>query len=297
MIARAIARKTGKPFIADFRDPWLNIDYYHNMKRSSLTIAVDKYLERKTLTSADELITVSPGCQDLLVNHHKNIDRGRFHIIYNGFDPGVYPEKILLPSGDKFLMIYIGNLPLTRYTPNLYQAIAELKHEGKIGTDRFQLDFYGNVDASSRHEISQFQIDDLLAFYDFIPHQQAIMKICQSNLLLLVINNTHTKKAIVTGKLFEYLGSHRPILCIGPPDGDAAKILTETGGGFCFDYDDVNGVKQFIAEQYHQWEKGKWKPVTNSAIEKYKRSNQLAQLATIFNSVSERSSNESDNKN
>jgi glycosyltransferase involved in cell wall biosynthesis len=286
LIANAIAKKTGLSHVADFRDPWMKIDYYHKIYRSQLTLTIDKYLERKILTSADAISVVSPGCLDLLINHHKNIDQKKFHIIYNGFDPEVYPSKLPLPPDDKFIITYVGNLPLSRYTPKLYQAIAGLKQENKISPGRFQLHFYGNIDISARIGLSQLQLDDFLYFHNFIPHQEAILNICRSHLLLLIINNTYTQKAIVTGKLFEYLGSRRPILCIGPNDGDAAKILQETHSGMVLDYEDLDGMKNFLYNQYQSWEKGKWQAAGNKSIEKYNRAEQLKKLFSIFESLS-----------
>ena len=286
LIANAIAKKTGLSHVADFRDPWMNIDYYHNIQRSRLTLAVDKLLEKKILTNANAVSVVSPGCLDLLIDHHQNIDNKKFHIIYNGFDPEVYRSKMPLPPDDKFIITYIGNLPLSRYTSKLYQAIASLKQENKIISGRFQLHFYGNIDMSARKELSQLHLDDFLYFHNFTPHQEAILNICQSHLLLLIINNTHTKKAIVTGKLFEYLGSRRPILCIGPADGDAAKILQETQSGTVIDYEDLDGMKKFLINQYQSWERGNWQAVGNKNIEKYNRAAQLKKLFSIFESLS-----------
>ncbi|HEX9972248.1 MAG TPA: glycosyltransferase, partial [bacterium] len=131
LIGHAIAKRMGLPFVADFRDPWLNIDYYHDIKRSRFTLFLDRYLEGKILTRADAVTVVSPGCQDLLIEGHKNIHLDRFHVIYNGFDTEVYPDPAPQPPGDKFIITYIGNLPQSRYTPVLYQAISELKREGK----------------------------------------------------------------------------------------------------------------------------------------------------------------------
>ncbi len=285
LIARTIAKRTGKAFVADFRDPWVHIDYYHNIRRSSLALAIDRYLEKKILSHAEAVSVVSPGCLDLLLDYHKNIDQNKFQIIYNWFDPDVYPSKMPFPPDNKFILTYIGNLPLNRYTPNLYEAISRLKKENKITPDCFQLHFYGNIDASAQKEISKLQLDDFLYFHDFIPHQEAILNICKSHLLLLIINNTHTQKAIVTGKLFEYLGSRRPILCIGPVNGDAAKILQETQSGTAFDYQDLDGMKNFLYKQYQSWLKSEWQSISNKSIEKYNRAEQLKKLLFIFDSL------------
>jgi glycosyltransferase involved in cell wall biosynthesis len=65
-------------------------------------------------------------------------------------------------------------------------------------------------------------------------------------MLLLVIPKISNNKGILTGKLFEYLGARKPILCIGPTDGDAAKIIEECKAGKTFDYSDENGIYDFI---------------------------------------------------
>ena len=286
LIGNKIAKKMGLPFVADFRDPWVNIDYYHDIKRSRFTLSLDRYLEGKILSRADAVITVSPGCEDLLVAGHKNMDHDRFHVIYNGFDAEVYPDPMPEPPDDKFIITYIGNLPRNRYTPVLFQAIAELKKENKIAPEKFQLRFFGNIDRSVHSELAKFNIDDLLQVDDFIPHQQAIMRICQSHLLLLLINNTKTRGAIVTGKLFEYLASRRRIFAIGPTDGDAANILAQTGTGSIFEYEDEEGMKDFLFRKYQEFQHGKWQPISGAQIDKYERSNQLKQLAAIFEKVS-----------
>ncbi len=54
------------------------------------------------------------------------------------------------------------------------------------------------------------------------------------------------KEVIITGKVFEYLQSKRPIIGIGPVNGDLAEILKETGAGEMFDFKDVESLKQSL---------------------------------------------------
>lgn len=285
LIANAIARKTKLPFVADFRDPWINIDYYGEIKRNFLTVALDKYLEGKVLRRADAITVIGPSCRDQIVNHHKNIDLKKTHVIYNGFDADVYPEKMLYPPTNKFILTYIGNLPFNRYTPSFYKAIADLKSEKKIVPDKFQVHFYGQVDATVRKEISSFNVDEFLVFHEFVPHQQAINAIVRSHLLLLIINNTPTKKGIVPGKMFEYLASGRYIMGIGPTEGDAVDVFDETGCGTFFDYKDRTGIKNFLNNQLKNWQQGKWKPIISKTKNKYNRTEQLKKIKSIFNSI------------
>jgi len=61
-------------------------------------------------------------------------------------------------------------------------------------------------------------------------------------------------RGILTGKFFEYLASHKPVLAIGPIDGDLAKIIQETNCGKLFDYEDSDGMLQFIQEKLEKQE-------------------------------------------
>ena len=78
------------------------------------------------------------------------------------------------------------------------------------------------------------------------------------------------------------MGSRRPILCIGPVEGDAAKILQETQGGVVFDYQDVTSIKNYLLDRYQNWKNGNWEPIKNNEIEKYNRFEQLKKLAVLF---------------
>src|SRR5450759_443591 len=68
----------------------------------------------------------------------------------------------------------------------------------------------------------------------------------ESSVLMLIIPDHYSNKSIMTGKLFEYLASGKPILCIGPKDGDAADIIVTTGHGKCAGYNDTIDISSII---------------------------------------------------
>ena len=84
----------------------------------------------------------------------------------------------------------------------------------------------------------------MIEFIPYVNHKDAIKYMMESSVLLLIIPDHHSNKSIITGKLFEYLASGKPILCIGPPDGDAADIIETSGNGKCAGYYDTETICQ-----------------------------------------------------
>jgi glycosyltransferase involved in cell wall biosynthesis len=86
-----------------------------------------------------------------------------------------------------------------------------------------------------------------LEFIPYVDHSEAIKYMLQTTALLLIIPDHQSSKSILTGKLFEYIASGKPIICIGPVDGDAAVIITNTGHGITFSYNDSKGISEYLS--------------------------------------------------
>jgi hypothetical protein len=74
--------------------------------------------------------------------------------------------------------------------------------------------------------------------------------------LLLIINNTPNASLITPGKLYEYLQAGRPILSIGPHEGDTAQIIAETRSGQHIGFSDTSGLKNTLMDYYRQYKQG-----------------------------------------
>jgi hypothetical protein len=68
----------------------------------------------------------------------------------------------------------------------------------------------------------------------------------ESSLLLLIVPDHPSNRSILTGKIFEYMATEKPILFLGPEDGDAARLLSQCGYQGIFGYNDVQGIRDFI---------------------------------------------------
>ena len=124
---------------------------------------------------------------------------------------------------------------------------------------------------------------------DYLPHDEVIKCQQQSQVLLLIINETPNSAMILTGKFFEYMAARRPILCLGPEDGDAARILKETQTGLLAGFQDVDRMKKNILHFYRQFKDGNLN-VLGRGIEKFSRRELTRELSKVLNEISEKTS-------
>ena len=99
-----------------------------------------------------------------------------------------------------------------------------------------------------------------------------------TNVLLLIIPDHQSNMSIITGKIFEYIATGKPVLCIGPVDGDAAEIIKEAGAGSTNDYNDIPGIETFLNLVYTGKENFK-----NPHSSVFSRKNLTTRLAEILN--------------
>ncbi|HOK27223.1 MAG TPA: glycosyl transferase family 1, partial [Bacteroidales bacterium] len=79
-------------------------------------------------------------------------------------------------------------------------------------------------------------------------HTEAVKHMISSSALLLIIPDHPGNRCILTGKLFEYIASGKPVLCLGPADGDAALVLEMTGAGITTGYKETNTIARIISD-------------------------------------------------
>jgi glycosyltransferase involved in cell wall biosynthesis len=281
MIGMRLKERFGIPWLADFRDPWTNIDYYHDLKLGLRADRIHHRLEKQVLTLADALTVVSPGMKREFVS---TVNR-KIHVIPNGYDEedikGVYPSRT---HSEKFSLAHIGSLTKTRNAENLWRALRDLCDENPEFAQKLEIRNVGKIDISAIDSMRRFGMEKYLIRIDYIPHEQVIAQQQKAAVLLLLVNNTPNAKLILTGKLFEYLASRRPVVCIGPPDGDAAAIISETQCGKTFGFDETDGLKMEILRLFHDFMNSE-KKTSCINVERYERKNLTSQIARVLNEI------------
>ena len=282
-IGQRVASNCNLPWIADFRDPWTNIDFYSALKLTKWADQRHHRLEREVLENASAVITVSKS----MAEEFNNICRRNYDVITNGFDPDDIIPFTNIITDKKFSIAHIGSLVSSRNPLVLWEALKAILEQDRGFREDLMIKLVGRVDFSVNNSIVQHGLSDYIEKIDYMPHADVIKVQQQSQVLLLLINNTPNSKSILTGKFFEYLVARRPIICIGPADGDAAAILKETNSGIVADFTDIQTLKENILTYYNLYKSGKLVSESRN-IEKYSRKELTKSLSELMNRVIKR---------
>lgn len=266
MIGLHLKNKSNIPWLADFRDPWTNIDYYKDLKLSKSADRKHHKLEKMVLENADAVSVISPG----MSREFDGIVKRNYHIIPNGYDEEDINTTIENKKSDYFILSHIGSLTKTRTPQSLLKVLGEMVIENKEFASKLKIRNVGKLDINALETIKKYKLESYLELIDYLPHNEVISEQATASMLLLLVNNTPNAKLILTGKIFEYLASGRPIICIAPTDGDAANVIKDTQCGKVFDFDDTKNLKEYLIQSFDKFTKGEL--INNcKGINKYSR--------------------------
>jgi hypothetical protein len=234
-------------WIADFRDPWTTIGYHKALKLTKSSKAKHKALELKVLNGADEIIVTSHHTK----NEFQTKTKHPVSVITNGYDT----HSITVEGKDALFSIsHIGSLLADRNPTILWETLSELIQENEAFSKGFQLNLVGVVSDDVLESIYKNGLNSHLNLVGYVSHDEALRFQMQSQLLLLIEIDSEATKAIIPGKIFEYLVSETPILAIGPKDADIEQIIKTTNTGTYFNYDQKSELKAQILSYFEAFQ-------------------------------------------
>jgi glycosyltransferase involved in cell wall biosynthesis len=240
LIGLELKQKFNIRWIADLRDPWTDIYYYNQFKHTALARKIDQKYEREVVENADLLITVSEDVKRIFAEKSDLPIAAKTIVIPNGFDEDDF-RITTLPTETKKVITYTGTISEAYEVDGFLKALSGLDEKLK---SQLLFRFVGKVPPSVEQKFRSTGLE--LELVGYVDHPKSIEYLLRSDLLLLVIPKVKNNKGILTGKFFEYLAAQKPILAIGPTDGDLAKIIQETESGKLLDYSDTDGMKAYL---------------------------------------------------
>jgi glycosyltransferase involved in cell wall biosynthesis len=270
-------------WLADFRDPWTEIDYFENLNLTKQSLRKHRRLELTVLQEADEVIAVAPSLSERL----EEMSSRPIRTILNGFDAKDF--EVSNEKSEALTMVYTGAINQDRNQPFLWECLERMCVTHKAFRDHFRLKIIGTIDGSVTQQITALpHLSERTELLGYMNHKDAIQEMFKAQVLLLLINKTANKKGILTGKLFEYLATGRRILCIGPKEGDVDRILTDSKAGHVVDYDDKAGLIQTLENYLDEYKIDALNGASIRDIHQYSRQSTAQEFAQLINSSIQR---------
>jgi len=279
LIGLKLKKEIGVNWIADFRDPWTEIDYFHQLPLSKKAIEKHHYLEEEVLKNADAVLVVGNTMKSKYDKFNSNVVT-----VTNGFDGEIVDSIIELDA--KFTITHIGLMNADRNSKMLWEVLAEIRNENEAFKSDFQLKLIGKMDTSVLNEISKHELSENVEIVNYVAHNEVVEFQKKSQVLLLVVNNVPSAKGIITGKIFEYLMAKRPILAIAPSDGDLATIIKQTNSGIVVDFNNSVLLKKTILDLYLKFCNNNL-VVASENIEQFNRKQLTAKVAEIIYKITQ----------
>jgi glycosyltransferase involved in cell wall biosynthesis len=204
--------------MADLRDPWTDIYYYDLFYPSFISRKIDLGYEKAVLEHADIITTVGPSLGKYFESKVPGVAE-KIKIVHNGYDESDF-ENLIASTPAKFTISYTGTISESYPVEGFIKAIVAVIEKGQ----KLSLKFTGHISDVLKERFISAIGNENLEFIPYSDHKTVVGQMLSSSMQLLVLARDPRNRSFLPGKLFEYIASGKPVLCLGPADGFLKKV-------------------------------------------------------------------------
>ncbi len=283
LIALILSKISKIPWVADFRDLWVDRP---NFPKNKFRLFIDRKLEKMVIKYANHIVTVT----SVMAERFKELyPIKNYTSITNGYDEDDFKNiKVQMPSAEEFRITYTGIMNEQQNPGRIFRALSDLIKQRADIQKKIKLRIIGQLDNPGDFEnyilLKELELDKYTEIVPYQPHNQIINEIMQSTILLLLIGDYPLNEGILTGKIFEYLRSGKPVLAVVPEKGLAAEVIRKTNSGLVAANNDVEKISEVISNLFDLFIMNKLdQSFKRNDIKMYSRINLTRELSDVFN--------------
>jgi glycosyltransferase involved in cell wall biosynthesis len=227
LIGMRLSKKFSIPHIPVFIDPWVDIVYYKNFKRSKPTVALDNYLEKRVLQTSKSAVFVTKTMRNDYIKKYPFLNN-KSHVLYWGYDEEDFKDIRSEIPGNEETILHAGNIFDFQNTPEFWKQVKTEIDNGR----NLKIKFIGTVSPGIKQTIENTGLNLFTKYLGFLPYNEMLKELSRASYLLVCA----TEPRHVPGKLFEYLRTGKPIIAFGNDNEEVKHILEETNSGIMFRY-------------------------------------------------------------
>lgn len=249
-LGHRVARYLKRPFIADFRDPWVPGEISLR-QRSPFSRKADRSAELSIVREADRLVFTSRQTEKEYRKYYK-LDSAVTTTIYNSRSflleeaPDQVLEKTLFKS-EKFTLLFFGRFRALSPVDSVIEMIRLLeRNEGRGTFSLLEVHSFGKPDSEQLESIRRAGLEEQFVYHEPLPPGQGLSLLNEADLLLLTTHRD--RKLVIPAKLWDYLYARPDILSI-TPNPEIGEIIDGTNRGYHTDPDHIGPAARYLAGQ------------------------------------------------
>lgn len=260
VIASKLHRKTGIPWVADFRDPMAQDGYPADPHTRQSYLAI----EADAAAHARYCVFTTPGAARIYQQRYTAAD-SRMVVLENGYDEESFASTAQHPTVDStladgkrpLLMLHSGIVyPSERDPTQLFEALGRLQKAGILSPAELRIRFRASVHDDLLQSLAQAHgAQDFIELCPSIPYREALAEMLAVDALLVM--QASNCNAQIPAKIYEYLRAGKPILGLTDPAGDTAGVLREAGLNDMARLDSVDEIERVLPALVRDWRRGK----------------------------------------
>lgn len=274
----AASRATGLPLCLDLRDPW-SLNFFQQDKPAWVRRA-EELIEEKLLGAADRVTFTSESTAAAYRARYPAIG-DHIACITNSFDPAQRPAPAPR-ADDRFTIVHFGNVYGRRTLAPVLRGLGALRRRAPPGSERIQIVNLGRITREDLELAAELGVAGQLSSRPFVPYEEGLGILASADVQLLLGYADET--LFLPAKLFDYLMTGAPILCIAP-DSELTRIVSETGAGASCDPADVAGIERALERAISPAGLRAGQTLDPQAVSRFSARHTSKQLADLLDSM------------
>jgi len=247
-----LKRLTGKPWIADFRDPWTLNAFHRKGRIDNALLGIEKFLERKVLSNASSVLANTTANRDNLLATFPDLSPEKVIHIPNGWEEFAHKVDTSKRDNGTLNIVHAGIFYPLFKPYALLHALASWRNGNQpqgippLNGKSIHLILLGAKE-NEANIVKDLGLEDIVQVKSWVPQSEAQRIMSQADMLWATLGTGKESSTYVPSKIFEYIAARKPIIAFFP-EGDAAEIIRKTNSGYVFTSDAPEPIISFLAD-------------------------------------------------